>query len=54
MSNKNSISCRRVGDYNVPTLILPPEEANITPGKWGERGPVALITGEPTEPAGET
>ena len=35
MSNKNSISYRRVGDYNIPNLILPPEEANITLGKWG-------------------
>lgn len=35
MSNKNSISCRRVGDYNIPNLVLPPEEANIKLGKWG-------------------
>ena len=35
MSNKNSISYRRVGDYNIPNLILPPDEANITLGKWG-------------------
>ena len=35
MPNKNSISYRRVGDYNIPNLILPPEEANITLGKWG-------------------
>ena len=35
MSNKNSISYRRVGDYYIPNLILPPEEANITLGKWG-------------------
>ena len=35
MSNENSISYRRVGDYNIPNLILPPEEANITLGKWG-------------------
>ena len=31
----NNISYRRVGDYNIPNLILPPEEANITLGKWG-------------------
>lgn len=31
----NNISYRQVGDYNVPNLILPPEEANITLGKWG-------------------
>ena len=35
MSNKNSISYRRVGDYNIPNLILPPEEATITLGMWG-------------------
>ena len=26
----NNISYRRVGDYNIPNLTLPPEEANIT------------------------
>ena len=35
MSKKNSISYRRVGDYLIPNLILPPEEANIRLGKWG-------------------
>ena len=35
MSNKNSIQYRRVGDYLIPNLIIPPEEANITLGKWG-------------------
>ena len=35
MSNKNSISYRRVGDYLIPNLIIPPEEAKITLGKWG-------------------
>lgn len=35
MSNRNSISYRRVGDYNIPNLMLPPEEANIRLGKWG-------------------
>ena len=34
MKNYN-ISYRRVGDYNIPNLILPPEEAKITLGKWG-------------------
>lgn len=33
MSNK--ILYRRVGDYNIPNLILPPEEASVTLGKWG-------------------
>lgn len=31
----NNISYRQVGDYNIPNIILPPEEANITLGKWG-------------------
>ena len=35
MSNKNAISYRNVGDYLIPNLVLPPEEANITLGKWG-------------------
>ena len=38
----NNITYRRVGDYNIPNLILPPEEANIHLGKWGERVPEAL------------
>jgi len=35
MSNKNSISYRRVGDYLIPNLILPPEKASVTLGNWG-------------------
>ena len=35
MSNKNTIQYRRVGDYLIPNLIIPPEEARITLGKWG-------------------
>ncbi|MBQ8767219.1 MAG: TnpV protein [Clostridia bacterium] len=35
MSNKNSIQYRRVGNYLIPNLILPPEETAITLGKWG-------------------
>ncbi len=35
MSNKNTISYRRVGDYLIPNLKLPPEEARVTLGKWG-------------------
>ena len=35
MSNRNTISYRRVGDFNIPNLTLPPEEANIRLGKWG-------------------
>lgn len=33
MSNK--IQYRNVGDYLIPNIILPPEEANIKLGKWG-------------------
>ncbi len=54
MKNNTNITYRRVGDFNIQNLILPPEEANITLGKWGERVPVALKSGEPTEPVGET
>ncbi len=35
MSSKNTIQYRRVGDYLIPNLILAPEEASITLGKWG-------------------
>ena len=35
MSNENSISYCRVGDYNIPNLMLPPEEASVRLGKWG-------------------
>ena len=35
MKNNANIQYRLVGDYNIPNLILPPEEANITLGKWG-------------------
>ena len=31
----NNITYRRDVDYNIPNLILPPEEANIRLGKWG-------------------
>ena len=31
----NSITYRRVGDYMIPNLILPPEEAKVRLGKWG-------------------
>ena len=33
MSNK--IRYRQVGDFKIPNLTLPPEEANIRLGKWG-------------------
>ena len=35
MSNKTEITYRRVGDYFIPNLIIPPKEARITLGKWG-------------------
>ncbi len=35
MSNKISISYCLVGDYLIPNLTLPPEEASVTLGKWG-------------------
>jgi hypothetical protein len=35
MSNQNTIQYRQVGDYLIPNLVLPPEEAAITLGKWG-------------------
>lgn len=31
----NNITYRRVGDYNIPKLTLPPKETNIKLGKWG-------------------
>lgn len=35
MKNNTNITYRRVGDFNIPNLSLPPEEANIRLGKWG-------------------
>ncbi len=35
MKNNTNITYRRVGDYNIPNLILPPEEASVRLGKWG-------------------
>ena len=35
MSNQNTIHYRQVDDYLIPNLILPPEEARVTLGKWG-------------------
>ncbi len=35
MANKTKITYRQVGDYKIPNIILPPEQANITIGKWG-------------------
>ena len=35
MANETKITYRQVGDYKIPNIILPPEQANITVGKWG-------------------
>ncbi len=35
MSRNNPITYRKVGDYKIPNLVLPPEEANIKLSKWG-------------------
>lgn len=35
MKNNTNIQYRQVGDFNIPNLILPYEEANIRLGKWG-------------------
>ena len=35
MANKTKITYRQVCDYKIPNIILPPEQANITIGKWG-------------------
>lgn len=35
MKNNANITYRTVGDFNIPNLTLPPEEANIRLGKWG-------------------
>ena len=32
---QNGGTYRQVGEYNIPNLTLPPEEANIKLGKWG-------------------
>ena len=35
MSKSTGISYRQVGDFKIPNIILPPEQADITIGKWG-------------------
>ena len=35
MSSQNKIQYRRVGDYFILNLFLPPEEAKVRLGKWG-------------------
>ena len=35
MASKTKITYRQVGDFKIPNIILPPEQADITVGKWG-------------------
>ena len=35
MASKTEITYRQVGDFKIPIIILPPEQANIIIGKWG-------------------
>jgi len=35
MKNNTNIEYRQVGDYNIPNLVLPPEEASVRLGRWG-------------------
>ena len=35
MKNNTNIQYKQVGDFNIPNLILPPEEASVRLGKWG-------------------
>ena len=39
---QNGDTYRYVGDFKISNPVLPPEEASVTLGKWGERVPVAL------------
>ena len=35
MSEKTKITYRQVNGYLIPNIILPPDQENITIGKWG-------------------
>ena len=35
MASKTKITYRQVGDFKIPNIILPPEQADIIVGKWG-------------------
>ena len=35
MKSNENITYRTVGDFNLPNLTIPPEEANIRLSKWG-------------------
>ncbi len=45
----NNITYRQVGDYMIPNLTLPPEEANITLGKWGMLHKDFVLKNKPIE-----
>ncbi len=40
---KNQITYRKVGDYMIPNIILPPEETKVELGLWGMRHKDYLI-----------
>lgn len=56
MGNNIKLEYRRVDDYMIPNLTLPPEEAKIRLGKWGmlhkdymlknKKATVAIMTAE--------
>ncbi|MDD6021934.1 MAG: TnpV protein [Oscillospiraceae bacterium] len=35
MNNNTNVEYRQVGDFFIPNLVLPPEEAKVRLGKWG-------------------
>lgn len=44
---QNGGTYRQVGDYLIPNLTLPPKEANIKLGKWGQMHRDHLINSKP-------
>ncbi len=45
----NNITYRQVGDYMIPNLTLPPEEANITLGNFGMLHKDFMLKNKPIE-----
>ena len=37
MNTENKITYHQVGDYQIPNIILPPEETKVELGMWGMR-----------------
>ncbi len=37
MNTESKITYRQVGDYQIPNITLPPEEAKVELGLWGMR-----------------